>query len=255
MRTNGEYLLLRGPENLHCEMHINPELEFVYVMQGSLKIAYDDSVAELESGEMAMVLPYRLHRFFPSEDCRAWVFMFSYNISENFYNSYRMQIVQNKKVAISDALHGYVQSLLTQDKDEMELYEIRSLYYALTAAYLKKEESASGKVEGSMVLRSVVEYITAHAMEDVTMGTICEQFGFSEARIRRALKSVNMSFGDLLASIRISYALRLLADDELNVTEIAYACGFGSIRSFNRVFAKMMQFTPSEYRKEIQGQK
>lgn len=251
MRAGGEYMLIRGPENLQCEMHINPELEFVYLLEGSMTVLYDDGKLELNPGEVAMVLPYRLHRFLPSEDCKAWVMMFSYGISESFYNTYRVQNVQRVKCILESSVAGYVESLVCRDAESLSVYEVRSLYNALLGVYLKAKGEAVVGMDGSMVLRGLIEYIATHALEEMTLRSACAQFGLSEARVRRALKAVKMSFGDLVASIRISHALSLLANDDLNITEIAYACGFGSIRSFNRVFIKTMQCTPSEYRKEI----
>lgn len=244
-------MLIRGPENLQCEMHINPELEFIYLFEGSMTVLYDDGRLELEPGEVAMVLPYRLHQFLPSEDCKAWVMMFSYSISESFYNTYRVQYAQSVKCILEPPVAGYVESLVCRDAEALSVYEIRSLYNAMLGVYLKTKGTAAVSIDGSMVLRGLIEYIAAHALEEMTLCSVCTQFGLSEARLRRALKAVNMSFGDLVASIRISHALSLLANDDLNITEIAYACGFGSIRSFNRVFIKTMQCTPSEYRKEI----
>ncbi len=244
-------MLIRGPENLQCEMHINPELEFVYLLEGSMNVLYDDGTVTLQPGEVALVLPYRLHQFLPSADCKAWVLMFSYSISESFYNTYRVQYTQSVKCILEPPVAGYVESMVCGDAESLSVYEIRGLYNALLGAYLRTKGEAAVSVDGSMVLRGLIEYISSHTFEDITLRSVCAQFGLSEARVRRALKTINLSFSDLVASIRISRALELLANDDLNITEIAYACGFGSIRSFNRVFIKTMQCTPSEYRKEI----
>jgi len=251
MRVGGEYMLIRGPENLQCEMHINPELEFVYLLEGSMTVLCDDGRLELKPGEFAMVLPYRLHQFLPAKDCKAWVLMFSYSISESFYNTYRMQYAQSVKCILEPPVAGYVESLVCRNAESLSVYEIRSLYNTMLGAYLRTKGDAVVSVDGSMVLRGLIEHIATHVLEEMTLRSVCAQFGLSEARVRRALKKVNMSFGDLVASIRISHALTLLANDDLNITEIAYECGFGSIRSFNRIFIKIMQCTPSEYRKEI----
>lgn len=252
MRGIGEYLLIRGPENLQCEMHINPEMEFIYVLEGSLTVLYDDSRVLLKPGEAAMILPYRLHKFLPSEDCRAPVLMFSYTLAEGFYITYRLLAEQNRKFVVSRELVGYIQSVLTREESGYHLYEIRSLYYALLSAYLAGGVPMVAAGDGSAVLRSVIEYVSEHALEEMTLATACEKLHLSESKVRCALKALNMSFVDLLVSIRISHALKLLASDNMNITEVAYACGFGSIRSFNRAFVRVMQCTPSEYRKETQ---
>ena len=251
MRGIGEYLLIRGPVSLQCEMHINPEIEFIYVLEGSLTVLYDDGSELLREGEAAMVLPYRLHKFLPSKDCRAQVLMFSYTLAEGFFNTYRMLAEQNRKFIVSPELLMYIQSLLERAERGYHLYEIRSLYYALLSAYLSGGVPMVAVGDGSAVLRDVIAFVSEHALEEITLSKACEQLRLSENKVRHALKALNMSFGDLLGTIRISHSLKLLARDDMNITEVAYACGFGSIRSFNRVFGHAMQCTPSEYRKEV----
>jgi transcriptional regulator GlxA family with amidase domain len=52
-----------------------------------------------------------------------------------------------------------------------------------------------------------------------------------------------------LSIIRISQAADLLTTTDLKITDIAYQCGFSSIRTFNRVFLEVTGYTPTEYSK------
>ena len=47
-----------------------------------------------------------------------------------------------------------------------------------------------------------------------------------------------------------SYACNLLDKHQDTISQIALASGFGSIRSFNRVFRQILGVTPAEYRNE-----
>ena len=53
---------------------------------------------------------------------------------------------------------------------------------------------------------------------------------------------------DFVRDIRVKYALRLMKDDRLTVSEIAYQCGFSSPQYFSRIFKEVMHCTPSEYK-------
>jgi len=57
-------------------------------------------------------------------------------------------------------------------------------------------------------------------------------------------------FTTLLNAVRIDNAISLIADTDKSMTEIAFECGFGSIRNFNRIFMDSMKMTPSEFRKK-----
>ena len=54
--------------------------------------------------------------------------------------------------------------------------------------------------------------------------------------------------------IRIEKAATLLQGSDEKVISIAYEVGFGSLRTFNKVFLEQMGCTPSEYRKQAGGE-
>ncbi len=55
--------------------------------------------------------------------------------------------------------------------------------------------------------------------------------------------------GDAINRLRVEQAAALLRDTEDRVTEIAFAVGFDSLKTFNRNFARLLHTTPSEFRK------
>lgn len=62
-------------------------------------------------------------------------------------------------------------------------------------------------------------------------------------------KRLNVNFCDYINAMRIRRACELLDSGKLSVTEVAYAVGYNSTRSFNRCFSKVKGCTPREYRK------
>jgi transcriptional regulator GlxA family with amidase domain len=59
------------------------------------------------------------------------------------------------------------------------------------------------------------------------------------------------SFKSYLNSIRVRNAAELLKNTHLNVTEITYFVGFGSVVNFERVFKDIHGATPLEYRRKL----
>lgn len=59
------------------------------------------------------------------------------------------------------------------------------------------------------------------------------------------------SFSNFLIELRIKHACKLLAEQEQkNIAQICYECGFNTLSNFNRQFREHMKMTPKEYRKE-----
>lgn len=64
-------------------------------------------------------------------------------------------------------------------------------------------------------------------------------------------KYLNKSFNEYLNVFRVDAAKAMLKDSKMkhiSIEGIGYECGFGSKSSFNKVFKKLVEQTPSEYR-------
>lgn len=68
-------------------------------------------------------------------------------------------------------------------------------------------------------------------------------------------EKLHMGFSEYIGMLRISDACNLLATRDMSITEISYAVGFDSTRSFNRLFLKYTGMTPREYRKAENNRK
>ena len=58
-----------------------------------------------------------------------------------------------------------------------------------------------------------------------------------------------MTFNTYLTEFRLKKAAELIKSSSKTLTEIALACGFASVRTFNRSFMKFYNITPSQLRK------
>ena len=60
-----------------------------------------------------------------------------------------------------------------------------------------------------------------------------------------------MGFKAFLNHFRLEQACKMLVTSNDSVIEICNICGFGSVRSFNRVFKNKIGKTPAEYRRNF----
>ncbi|MBQ8315970.1 MAG: helix-turn-helix transcriptional regulator [Lachnospiraceae bacterium] len=95
----------------------------------------------------------------------------------------------------------------------------------------------------------VFDYIEHHYMEDITLEEVAAQIGFSKFHFSRLFRQfTDTAFYDYLCARRIKAAETLLLDPNLPITEIALQSGFASISTFNRVFKKFKECTPTEFK-------
>ena len=77
---------------------------------------------------------------------------------------------------------------------------------------------------------------------------VADHLGYSYFYIsKRIRQGMGVSFTTLLAQFRIARAKMLLDSGKCTVSQAALSSGFGSIRTFNRVFHELTGLTPSQY--------
>ncbi len=60
-----------------------------------------------------------------------------------------------------------------------------------------------------------------------------------------------VTFIEYLTAVRIGHACKMLSENDRNIVEVAYECGFNNLANFNRQFKKIKSMTPTNYRKTL----
>jgi len=63
-------------------------------------------------------------------------------------------------------------------------------------------------------------------------------------------KSTGKTYFDFIREIRIGYACKLILENNLNITQVGYECGYETISHFSRQFKKTKGIVPLDYRKQ-----
>ena len=80
---------------------------------------------------------------------------------------------------------------------------------------------------------------------------LCKQIGMSRASLYNKLKAItDMGANDYINKIRIEQAMVLIAEGNLNFTEISEKVGFASPRYFSTSFKQYTGKTPTQYKKD-----
>lgn len=84
--------------------------------------------------------------------------------------------------------------------------------------------------------------------------SISEELGMSRVQLYRKVKNMlGCSVHDYLNDTRLSKAKKLLRDNGLTISEIAYECGFSSPAYFSTAFKARFNITPSEYKNSLRS--
>jgi len=84
---------------------------------------------------------------------------------------------------------------------------------------------------------------------DLNGQVIGQKLGISRMHLHRKIKvATGQSIRNFILGIRIELAQELLIDSEMQITSIAYELGFKDASYFTRVFKKILNCTPSQFR-------
>ena len=83
---------------------------------------------------------------------------------------------------------------------------------------------------------------------DFSVEMLTQEVGISRAQLHRKMKEMTgLSTSEFIRNIRLEQAARLLKEQKINVTQVAYTVGFSNLAHFSTIFRKHFGVSPSEY--------
>lgn len=105
---------------------------------------------------------------------------------------------------------------------------------------------------GSFIVNQAVAFMERNYSSKLTLQDVADHCFVSQWHLSKLLnKQTDKSFYDLLNSIRIEKAKRLLSDPGLKIGDIVELVGFSDSAHFARVFKKLVGISANEYRNRL----
>lgn len=125
---------------------------------------------------------------------------------------------------------------------------IKASIQALVVAVNKLPEIAESQSCKDERLLEITNYIYAN-YKDVTLDDLSEKFFLSKPYLSKYIKEKSgLTFGDILKQVRMKKARAMLKSSSATVESIAESVGYQNVEHFNRIFKKMYNITPVQYR-------
>lgn len=101
-------------------------------------------------------------------------------------------------------------------------------------------------------MHEIARYIEAHYTQDITLQDISARFHLNREYISRKFKTkFQETLIDYVNRIRVEKAKMLLLNPHLRMAQIAQMIGYHDEKYFSRVFKKLTQTSPNDYRKAM----
>jgi len=97
-----------------------------------------------------------------------------------------------------------------------------------------------------------IRYINENYTSRIKLSEIAKVAGKSISCFERTFKKeTGITFTMYINRLRISKAIKMLREDGLSMSDIAFACGFTNQFHFTRMFKKIMNVSPMAYKKSL----
>lgn len=237
----GKYLNSRNLPHWHSDC------ELICVENGRLDVTCENKCFTLDKDEAFFIDSQQVHYMqAKSLDTTLRVIIFNREIIKKYFAGKQLACPKLDGRYRADKLYDDLKEELNNKQDfynDMAKALLRRFFIEL----LRKEKSEARKEKPTFGrLKMLLDKIEKE-YDAITFEQAYDFMAMDEAYFCRYFKrSTGMSFTQYLNHIRIDNAIRLLkADPSASVTSIAFACGFGSIRHFNKVFKDLTGYAPS----------
>ncbi len=86
--------------------------------------------------------------------------------------------------------------------------------------------------------------------ENISLGSVAQELNVTPQYLSYVFShTMNISFSQYLSDMRLRYASGLLLDNDMNITEICYSCGYRNLSHFIRSFKKKYGVSPNKFKK------
>lgn len=257
--------LLSAYPNFGAPSHWHNDIELIYIIAGEMDYNINGKIITLSQGDGIFVNAGQLHfGFSPTKtECDFICILLSTNlicIGSEFEKDFILPVIGN-----SDLPYIHFRTVNKWQNDALNIIKkmygckgvcgeplkIQRLFSELWALIYENTESDGHCIDDSNIsaLKDMIGYVQKHYAETLTLTQIAASGRVCVSKCCRLFKEyLKQTPNTYLINYRLDKSVELLENTDMNVTEIAYAAGFGGASYFSETFRKWFGQSPTQYR-------
>ena len=243
-----------------ADAHFHKNFEILLVVRGECRCDVGGPSVRLRQGAAAFIVPFQIHAVHVTQgslvrrvtlhDHLIWSLSSALDekkpATARFFPSLSVQDFFLRQL---EALFGTAPARIRRIPADQRMM-VKGCLYIIGSEFLNQAELVPLH-RADAVMIDVVQYISEHFKNDVSLRDLAAEKGYSYHYLSRTFNKIfGLGFKSMLNQYRMEYAYSLLQDTHLSVAEIAFESGFQSIRSLDHVCRLIYGRTPSELRRE-----
>lgn len=261
---------IKNQEITGTPLHYHPDYEMNFVISGLGTRRIGNNIEDFEEGDLILLAPNIPHRWKNTNKKRhpysslviQWKEDFlagAWETVPEFTNIKKLLKRANKGVKFD----AYISREIRKNQSALLMlppFEKLILLLQILNDLAKTDEFKTLDEEGISFSNSVpnaridtvCRFIKAHYSEKITLSKVAALVNMSEGSFSRFFSQTTQKpFFSFLNEFRIKMACKMLGESDMQVNEIAYACGYDCLQFFYRQFTRYAKCAPQNYRKKI----
>lgn len=244
-------------------LHWHEEMELIYVMSGKGTVTVQAERLTVQTGDIVLVLPHRVHSMEQLEDNTMLYFtvlfrpaMLGSRYTDRLYgHGSAFPAYMPKGDPLNEKIQENLLELILNRKKTGSEYElmIRSHLCAIVYHILhdRPVNEASWNVRSLNYerLKVILEYLQENFAAEISVEEASAMCGFSASHFMKLFRELTgTSFAQYVKNLRLENAAKLLRTTPLRISEIAEKSGFNNLPYFTRAFGSKYRVSPGIYR-------
>jgi AraC-like DNA-binding protein len=231
--------------------HLHGCLEVSFCLSGEVELNIRGENITLSAGNGALIPPNIIHSYHSPRSSEYCTILFSRNLLPDLSILFSSKRPERYWFPMDESLTA---QLINFYSSEQSIWSAKSLLYRTAEAFLRDNSFQLDEDTDPELTMQIATYLQEHLCQEFTLQDLADHLGYSYFYIsKRIRQTFHVPFTTLLAQHRVARVKMLLESGNYTVTQAALSSGFGSIRTFNRIFQNLTGMTPSQYLTSVSG--
>lgn len=237
----------------YVDWHFHENAYFTFILQGKLIEGNKKETYRCSNGSLLFHSWQEAHYNIKPE---GYTRGFHIEFAKNCFNDFSFDInnLQGSFCIENPDLKFLLYKVFRETKisDDVAVATTQMLLFEIFGRMLKFKENLQDKKP--LWTKKIKEILNDEYAKKITLLNLSKELDIHPVHLSRDFsKHFACTLSEYVRKIRIAKSLALLSDENLSLTEIAFACGFADQSHFLRCFKQMNGATPSNFRKTFQS--
>lgn len=254
--------------------HWHKEVEILYIQSGVVNLGVCDKPITAKAGDIILIAGGESHYVLASGDSERLVFQFDLNFFKEISSLKNTALTLGEMIASrsfcsqdwDDNVRRKAADLLLSAYEEYKgqrqgySYAVKGYLSLLLAVLyqdvpeLSAKERNRMKLSGNRTLEKldgIFRYVEDNYQKDIQLEDVAGHVGFDVFYFTKFFKkNTDKTFFAFLNEYRVEKAKWILLNEDVPIAELVERSGFGSSKTFYRVFKQATGLSPTQYQKQ-----